>query len=128
MAAFRSLGLKYLAVHGGVEVPSEPPTEPFFGDGLRVGVSAQGDSGIVFSADFPNTPGVLTELLLQRLPTRHRLPKARDYRTMAYVALAGEPVVIACAQGAYAGAIRFVRTATGQETAMATLGTVEVVA
>ena len=67
-----------------------------------------------------------TELLVQRLPSRIRLPKARDYRTARYVAFAGEPVHVPARPGAYACGVRFVRAATGQATAMIPLGMVEV--
>lgn len=124
-ALFKKLATKYLVVHGGFVAPTEPPAAPFLGDAIVVGVAGSA-LGAVFSASAPNSPGVLTELLLQRLPARHRLPKARDYRTLAFVEFAGGPVSVPAAPGAYACAVRFVRADTGQESATVPLGTVEV--
>ena len=153
---FRGLAAKYLQVHGGNAAPTEPPASAFLGDGVVVAASSlpSGRSGVesvahdhgsaddggtptlpspkgeapcvTFSASGPNSAGVVTELLLQRLPARHRLPRARDYRTRAFVAFAGRPFALPVAPGAYACAIRFVRAATGQATAVVPLGTVEV--
>lgn len=132
---FRGLAAKYLQVHGGNTVPTEPPVGAFMGEGIVVTATGSSPlrpssptdppSGVLFTASAPNSPGMLTELLLQRLPVRHRMPKAREYRTMAFVAFAGEPVVVPCAAGAYACAVRFVRAATGEATALVSSGTVE---
>ena len=92
---FKGLAAKYLQVHGGSEAPQEPPTSAFLGDGIVVEASAdptpappQGE-GIRFAANAPNTPGVLTELLLQPLAARHRAPHPEEYRTQAFVDFAG---------------------------------------
>lgn len=123
--AFKRLATKYLIVHGGTTVPTEPPTSAFLGDGPRLSVAGTAQ-GVRFEASSPNSPGVVTELMLQRLPARHRLPKARDYRTMTFVAFAGEPTTVSCRPGAYACAFRYVCAETGQSTERAFLGVVEV--
>lgn len=76
-------------------------------------------------SDRPNSPGVVTEILVQRIPHARRKPKARDWKTAGYFAFGSAPVAIPLAPGAYAVAYRFVNSATGQATAMAELGSVE---
>lgn len=68
----------------------------------------------------------MTELLFQRLRARRVKPKADAYRTQTFVAFAGEPRAVLAAPGAVACAVRFVRAATGQESAVIPLGVVEV--
>lgn len=126
-AAFRSLALRYLRVHGGADAPSEPPATPFLGDGIEVQVGGAGaEGGLVFAASGPNAVGVVTELLAQPLAAAYRAPKARDYRSLGYVAFDGEAAAFALPPGAYACAVRFVRAGTGQATGLVPIGTVEV--
>ena len=133
--AFRGLGAKYLQVHGGRAVPTEPPTERFSGDGIVVRAEAAPippggdpweDGAVVFSASGPNSQGAVTELLLQRLPARHRKPSEKEYRTQTFVAFAGEAAKVKASPGAWACAVRFVRSATGQASGLVPIGIVEV--
>ena len=132
---FRGLAAKYLQLHGGTSVPTEPPATPFAGDGIVVEATAAAvppggnpwsDGAVVFRAHAPNTPGVVTELLLQRLAKRYCVPKQDAYRTQAFVAFAGELVRVPARVGAWACAIRFVRADTGQASAVLPLGVIEV--
>ena len=158
--AFKGLAAKYLQVHGGSVVPTEPPSSVFLGDGVVVTVSPsfhsgerkgtgdgelgsaasalspqpplsqakEGEPGIVFAASSANAPGVVTELLTQRLAARHRKPHPEEYRTRRFVGFGdgGLGATVECAPGAYACAARFVRAGTGQASAMVELGVVEV--
>jgi hypothetical protein len=147
--AFNRLANKLLQIDAQAVLPRVPPTEPFFGDGVRVTVDApppspspspvessngsntipRGDEeGILFSADAANREGVLTELLLQPLASQHRRTYLQRYRTKAFVHFAGTELqaTIPCDAGWYAAAIRFVEAATGRSTAEIELGVLKV--
>ena len=87
-----------------------------------------GEGAILFSASAPNSPGVLTELLTQRLAAAWRKPHPNEYRTRGFVAFesGATEAVLPCAPGAYACAIRFVRADSGQASPLLPLGTVVV--
>jgi hypothetical protein len=138
--AFTMLAAKCLQMRPGAPVPTLPPTTGFMGDGIQVNLrfsiddlrlregSEVGSGAIVFEASGPNSAGVVTELLLQKLKSRNRMPSAKDYRTQRFVAFAAGSLesTVPVEPGAYACAIRFVREATGQETALVPLGLMEV--
>lgn len=125
---FVGLAAKYMQIHGGWEAPTDPPSGKFLGDGVGVAIAA-GPGEIVFTGDSVNRPGVLTELLAQRLPAPNNRPQPTGYKTMGFVAYAGSgdafhaPVVLA---GVYACAMRYVEAATGRATALVELGRVTV--
>lgn len=100
---------------------SRAGTEP-----AATGPSDLGTSVITLSPSAPNTPGVLTEILVQRLAGKHRKPVAKAYRTAAFVAFTNEPFELPVEAGVYACAMRFVREATGQETQIVPIGKVQV--
>ena len=143
--AFTGLAAKCLQMRPDSPVPSRPPASGFQGDGItvvaRASVPAEADdeqalaggdahatAGIVFSANAANAPGVVTELLLQRLKGRNRAPIVKEYRTRAFVAFADGSLAatVPLPQGSWACAVRFVREATGQEAAIVEIGVVEV--
>lgn len=84
--------------------------------------------GVRFAASGPNAEGVLTELLAQKLPSLHRKPAAKEYRTRGFVAFAPGRLTadLPLGKGAWALAVRFVRASSGQETAVVPLGKVVV--
>lgn len=123
---FRGLAAKYLQIHGGAVAPTTPPTGAFLGDGIAVTVQV-GSGMIDFIASGPNSGGIETECLLQRLGRRYYTPQVRDYRTASFAAFAPGALSasIPADPGAYACAVRFVRVATGQESALIEIGAVE---
>ncbi len=122
---FRGLAAKYLQIHGGVRAPTEPPPSPFYGEGIVV-TATGGASGVRFAASSPNSPGGLTELLVQPLAAAYRKPHPEEYRTRAFVAFADGALEaeVPLSPGAYACAIRFVRGTTGQAGPLVPLGVV----
>jgi hypothetical protein len=137
--AFLALSTKRLQMFPDEPLPRLPPTSAFLGDGIVIVAQASvplpqppfqdeplGEGAILFSASGPNAAGVVTELLVQPLKSLHRKPLTKEYKSRGFVAFAGEPVSIPCEPGPYACAIRFVRTDTGQETAIVPLGKVVV--
>lgn len=131
--AFSGLAAKRLQMFPDEPVPRLPPTSAFLGDGIEVSVAplpgrgeGVGGPAVTFSASGPNSEGVVTELILQRLAGKARKPTAKGYRTQGFVAFAAGALTaeVPCEPGAYAGAIRFVRAATGQETALVPIGKV----
>lgn len=98
---------------------------PFGDDAVRVAVrAAQG--GMEFVPSGSNAPGVVTELLVQTLDSRHRATYASKYRSRGYGALAGAPVLLRADAGWVACAVRFVRAAAGQAGPLLQLGRVRV--
>lgn len=148
--AFIGLAAKRLQVLPDAPIPSLPPTTPFQGDGIVVAVQASlpaktdvaveasrsagtearttFEPGLTFSADAPNAPGVVTELLLQRLRGSLRKPVAKSYVSKGFVAFAPgtREATVPVPPGVYACAVRFIRVASGQEAAILPLGKVVV--
>lgn len=108
------------------EIPALPPDAPFEGDAVRVALLRK-PGAARFVADAPNSDGIVTELLLQRLATPRRSP-TRQYRTAGFVAFAagGLSRDVPVEPGTYAGAARFIERATGRVAGMRTLGMVTV--
>jgi hypothetical protein len=125
---FTGLAVRYLHLHGGEEAPRLPPARAFLGDG--VALAAEGGPGrVVFTAGGPNSDGVVTELLVQRMRTAASGRYPRAYRHGAYVAFAPGSLSaeVAAARGWVAPAVRFVATATGQASGLVELTPVLVV-
>jgi hypothetical protein len=124
--AFRSLAVRWLAVNSG-DPPSLPPASPFGGDAANLVV--EGLAGALrFTADRPNSTGVVTELLALSVRSALSEPRDRDYRALARVAFVsgGLSVEVAARPGRHAVAARFLLRATGQATGVLRLGVVEV--
>lgn len=122
---FIALGSKFLQVNSDGDLPLLPPAYPFFGDTIRV--SASGEPGaVVFTATGPNADGIVTELLLQPLPSTGREPKATLYRAESFVSFAPGSLTasVPVAPDPYAPAYRFVNSLTGQEADRVDLETV----
>lgn len=108
----------------GVEsIPRMPPTSDFLGDNLSVSVEAIA-TGLRFTSTAPNSAGVVTELMIQKLPNHRRQP-TKFYKSAGF-AVFGGPIDVPLEPGFYACGYRFVRSATGQMTEMRSLGMVEV--
>ena len=108
----------------GAEVP---PATGFLGDWIEV-VCEPAPTSVRFVATGTNAMGVVTELLAQKLKTLQRTPVLKEYRSQRFVAFApgGLEAEVAVGTGVWACAVRFVRQATGQETAVVPLGIVEI--
>lgn len=146
--AFSALAYRILQMDPTAAVPHWPPTGTFLGDSVVVSVSSVAQASLpanpdiagteacttgdhagflTFAASAPNAPGVVTELMLQRLVNVRRTPTAQ-YKSAAFVAFdtthlsASVPVE----PGIYASAYRFVERATGRTSGMQTLGVVTV--
>jgi hypothetical protein len=120
---FSGLAIKYLQIHGGHAVPTLPPTGRFLGDLLTPTVTS--DSGeLILHAEGSNAPGVLTELLAQRLSSPRNAPKAKSYVSLGFYRFEdGAPITVPVeGAGTYACAIRFVESATGRMTEMYPIG------
>ena len=130
-ALFRSRAMKRLRVEPKADLTTfDPPAEPFLGDSVRVTARlGRVDAGaaLVFEADRGNGPGVVTEILTQRIAAAHVKREAAKYRSRGFVAFAGaETAAFSVGRGAWACAVRFVLAATGEETGIAELGVVVV--
>lgn len=83
---------------------------------------------ITFTATGPNSSGVVTELLLQALPSRLSTPqKGRDrHKAVVTFTASSLSATVAVKPGAYAASVRFVKTATGQASGLVRVGIVDV--
>ena len=146
---FSSLGLKALQVSPEGSVPALPPGSPFYGDGAKfnvaqaslpanrgvaigspefAGTEARATPNLTFTCLVPNSPGVVTELLIQPLVSPGRKGEADKYRTQGFVAFAaaGQTVDVPCPAGTVLCAVRFVEAATGQASGLVPLGRIRV--
>ena len=79
-----------------------------------------GTGQVTFTASGANYTGVTTELLLQPLKGKNRVPTAKAYRTKMFKAFATGSLTqaVTVPAGYYAAAYRFVNSATGQMSAL----------
>jgi hypothetical protein len=124
--AFCGLATKVLQVDAAAAVPVEPPVGVFVADAVLVSASTYHHS-IRFRASAANSDGVVTELLIQRLPNVRRKPK-KQYTSAAFAGF-GSPALtfdVNVEDGVYACAYRFVEAATGRQTLLQRIGVVVV--
>jgi hypothetical protein len=125
---FVALATKFLQVNPGGVIPLTPPATSFAGDTITV--TALGGAGqVAFTASGANSPNVKTELLLQPLRSRNRVPAAKGYRSKGFVAFVAGALtqnVPVTPAGFYVPAFRFVNTLTGQATTLIVLAVVQV--
>ncbi|HZH97937.1 MAG TPA: hypothetical protein VEX38_03120 [Fimbriimonadaceae bacterium] len=127
------------------DLPRTPPVGTFPGDAVRVEASPapngalpdgeESDSPyvldnarrITFTANLPNAQGVVTELLLQRLPRPYYRTYLEKYRTAGFVAFQEdglEATVQAPYGRCFACAYRFVEASSGRMTGLIEVGVV----
>lgn len=123
---FSRLALRVLQVNPSAPIPLEPPTTPFTGDAIAAQIVAA-PGAVVLQVSQGNAPGVVTEVLLQKLASVHRAAYAEKYRSQGFSAwVSGGVVSVPVKPGVYAVAVRAVRAATGQSGALMELGRVVV--
>lgn len=129
MNLFTALYVKLQQLDPASPPPAAPPANPFFGDSINVSVGSA-DGTVTFTANRPNGEGVVTELLLQPLANRNRKAYLDKYRSQAFVVFEEGSLTadVPAQPGWYACAYRFVNTETGQDTALAQVGKVLVMA
>ena len=120
--AFVALASKFYQINPAGTAPTTPPTTAFAGDVITVTATA-GTGLVTFTASAANAANVKTELLLQPLKSKNRVPGTKGYRTKAFFAFASGSLTttVSAPTGNYAAAYRFVNTLTGQESALVTL-------
>lgn len=124
---YTGLTSKYLQVNVGSAPPLLPPKSAFTGDTITV--SAAGEPGhVTFTASAANATNVVTELMVQKLPSTARKPAKDKDRTVGFIAFAGTVLThdVTLPTGIYACAYRFVNKDTGQMTSTVRLPTVTV--
>lgn len=117
--AFVALASKFLQINPTGTIPLTPPAGPFTGDNITL--TALGGTGkVTFTASAANSLSTKTELLLQPLKSKNRVPGSKGYRTKGFVAFAAGSLSsdVNVPAGSYAAAFRFVNVTTGQETAL----------
>jgi hypothetical protein len=135
--AFSALALRILQMDASAAVPHWPPSGTFAGDeiivDLRFSIDDLGtflsvrSGAITFEASGANVPGVVTELMIQKLANVRRTPTTQ-YKSAAFVAFDTTHLTadVPVEPGIYACAFRFVERATGRATGIQTLGVVTV--
>ncbi len=121
--AFCALADKFLQATPAGTVPLTPPTTAFTGDSITL--TATGGTGLVtFTATAANSANVKTELLLQNLKGKNRVPTAKGYKSRAFFAFATGTLstTVSVPTGYYAAGYRFVNTLTGQATNLIPIG------
>lgn len=115
---FVALATKFLQASPAGAIPIVPPSTPFTGDSVLITPSSPGAGTITFTANQQNAAGVTTELLIQKLPGRNRVPNPNGYKNAAFKAYTSGSLTqnVSVTAGNYALAYRFVKTATGQAT------------
>ena len=113
---FMSLTTKFLQVTPDGTPPSLPPGSRYMGDDIFYSTAAA-PGGIEYTATGPNIPPTCTELLIEKLASKHRKP-AQRWQSVGFVSFTAEDpaITVALDPGYYATATRFVNTATGQMT------------
>ena len=111
---FLTLGLKIVQISALAPIPTLPPTETFTSDSVQMTLSVS-PGELTLHASHANAPGVVTELLLQRLPNPRRAVTG-NYVSMAFVAFAPGALAhsLPVEPGWWVVAYRFVDAATGQ--------------
>jgi len=115
-AAYVGLTSKFYQVNDGGTAPSDPPTSAFTGDDIDWTVTA--DAGkLTFTPSAANGTNTTTEFLLQPLANANRKPGKKGYKSYGFHRFATTTAWdVNVGAGTYAVAIRYVNTATGQET------------
>lgn len=126
-SAFLALALTYMRLHPGQWPPSTPPASLFLGDHVAVTAAAAGQ-GVAFTSDRPNSPGVATLLLLQRLRSVGERPRAGHDRIAGVHTFVpgGLSVTMPARPGEYECSVRLAEVATGQTTGLVRVGRVRV--
>ena len=121
---YSALSLVLVRLDPGRALPTRPPQAGFAGDRPGFEVSAE-PGALVFAATGPNAPGIVTELMVQRLPTPRRRP-TRRYKSAAFTRFTPETLVqdLPAEPAAYACATRFIQASTGLTTLTQTYGIV----
>jgi hypothetical protein len=114
---FVGLAAKFLQVSPTGTIPLTPPSTPFSGDNVVLTATTPSAGIVRLTASGPNTAGVTTEILIQRLPSINRMPPDNGYRHKQFHVFAGAtPLELELGPGVWAVAYRFVKTSTGQAT------------
>ncbi len=123
---FIKLGAKAYYINTAAGVPMLPPASPFGGDSISLNVSPQ-PSAIRFTASAANAQGNVTELLVQKTSSLFAAVFDKHFRSKGFVAFAPGMLSadVPVLPGYYACAIRFARAATGQQTELLRLGTIQ---
>lgn len=123
---FASLAVRVLQANPSAFIPLVPPSAPFSGDAVAASVSAA-PGAVVLQVSQGNAPGVVTEVLLQKLASVHRAAYLEKYRSKGFSSwVAGSSVSIPVKAGVYAVAIRAVKASTGQTGELMEIGRVVV--
>lgn len=125
--AFIGLATKVWQVDPLASPPLWPPAQDFTGDGIVMEVSG-GAGEVTFTASGPNSEGVTTELLLQKLASPIARPQIGKDRHRAFFPFetGSLEAVVTATPGAYSASVRFVRVATGQVSTLVRIGVVVV--
>ena len=120
---FMAYATKFLQLSPSGTIPVAPPASPFVGDSISLTAESESPGVISFNASGPNSAGVTTELLIQKLPGSNRKPNPEGYQHAAFKVFTSGSLKqdVNVVAGHYAAAYRFVKNSTGQATELVTL-------
>lgn len=114
---FVALASKFLQVNPAGTIPQSPPAVKFAGESIVI-TATPGTGKVTLTASAANTPGVTTEVLVQRLKAGYLKPEPNGYRHNSFhvYTLGNLSYDVTLGAGAWAIAVRFVKSTTGEET------------
>ena len=123
---FSGLFCKLLQIDPSAAVPEWPPSAPMPLDRIGVAVSVTPE-GVLYVASRANLPGMLTELFVQKLPGRHRVPRPKS-NSAGFRAFtdADRTFALPVAPGTYFCACAVVEAGTGRSSRVMPIGTLHV--
>ena len=112
--AFIMLATRFLQANPMGEIPVWPPEEEFAGDEVVLKVNKASPTAVQFLASGPNSPDVVTEILVQKLPNIRRSPTKFYKATAIRQFLTGQlNFNLELPAGVYVFAYRFIQATTG---------------
>lgn len=128
ITAYNELAIPFLGMTPGGTPPDTPPADPFTGDTITATI-AGGVGKVTLTGSAEQGAGIMTAILVQKLPSANREPNPKGYVLDSWVTVPATPFQVdstTLSPGFYAVGYKFGKVSTGQETLPVFLGVVEV--
>lgn len=124
---FVRLTSKFLAVNPNQTPPRTAPQSRYSGEDARITVTSSAGQ-LIFKAAIPNSPGVTTEFLIEKLATNGRRGNLKMCRSQGFHTYTPGTLshAITVKPGHYFVAVRYTLMSTGESSELTALGKVEV--
>lgn len=124
-ASYAPLATKLIQMNPDAVVPRTPPTSDFQGDVLSYKLEPTTE-GVQVISNQPNDTDVTTEILIQRIGRIHCQANPRRYVSRKFSDFASLSTELSLRPGAWAIAIRYVNTRTGQVVPLQEIGKIAI--